>query len=179
MKRKGWILPLAVLMALTLAMPAFADVMWEPYGNNFYEAHRDECQYENRTYLANGPEGYLTLRESPQSSAEVINIVNGESVYVGYLWTDGKGDQWGVAEYGVTSDSGERTWHDGWAPLSQLALVYDHICFEEDHGDELEAYDGSWGRSDGDHGIRLSWRSPGHGRQLPGGCGGEPPVPVF
>ncbi len=143
MKRKGWILPLAVLMALTLAMPAFADVMWEPYGNNFYEAHRDECQYENRTYLANGPEGYLTLRESPQSSAEVINIVNGESVYVGYLWTDGKGDQWGVAEYGVTSDSGERTWHDGWAPLSQLALVYDHICFEEDHGDELEAYDGS------------------------------------
>ena len=100
-------------------------------------------RYENRTYLANGPEGYLTLRESPQSSAEVINIVNGESVYVGYLWTDGKGDQWGVAEYGVTSDSGERTWHDGWAPLSQLALVYDHICFEEDHGDELEAYDGS------------------------------------
>lgn len=71
MKRKGWILPLAVLMALTLAMPAFADVMWEPYGNNFYEAHRDECQYENRTYLANGPEGYLTLRESLQSSAEV------------------------------------------------------------------------------------------------------------
>ena len=31
----------------------------------------------------------------------------------------------------------------GRAPLSQLALVYDHICFEEDHGDELEAYDGS------------------------------------
>ena len=22
-------------------------------------------------------------------------------------------------------------------------MVYDHICFEEDHGDELEAYDGS------------------------------------
>ena len=77
MKRKGWILPLAVLMALTLAMPAFADVMWEPYGNNFYEAHRDECQYENRTYLANGPEGYLTLRQRPQSSAEVIYRVNG------------------------------------------------------------------------------------------------------
>ena len=143
MKQKLTALTLAVMAAFALATPAFADVMWEPYGNDFYDAHRDECQYEDRTYLANGPEGYLTLMESPQSVAEVYNVPNGESVYVGYLWTDGEGQQWAVAEYGVLSDDGDWTWQDGWAPVSQLALVYDHISFEEDHGDELGEYDGS------------------------------------
>ena len=143
MKRKLTALTLAVRAVFALTVPAFADVRWEPYGNDFYDAHRDECQYENRTYLANGPEGYLTLMESPQSVAEVYNVPNGESVYVGYLWTDGQGQQWAVAEYGALSGDGSRTWQDGWAPVSQLALVYDHISFEEDHGNELGVYDGS------------------------------------
>lgn len=143
MKRKGWILPLAVLMALTLAMPAFADVMWEPYGNDFYDAHRDECQYENRTYLANGSEGYLTLMESPQSVAEVYNVPNGERVYVGYLWTDGQGQQWAVGDYAVQEEGQTWKWYYGWAPLDELALIYDHLSFEEDHGSEFQEYDGS------------------------------------
>lgn len=143
MKRRLLSLLLAFAAAAALTAPAFADVLWEPYGNDFYEAHRDECVYENRKYLANGEAGYVTIQASPQSSAEVFNVPNGEAIQVGFRWTDGTGAQWAVATYGVRSDSGDWAWYDGWIPMSRLELVYDSIAFEEDHAGELGEYDGS------------------------------------
>ena len=42
-------LTLTTLFALTA--PAFADVMWEPDNNSFYNRHWNQCEYENRPFL--------------------------------------------------------------------------------------------------------------------------------
>jgi len=133
---------LSLLTVLALAAPARADIMWEPIRNSFYDAHRGECRYVDRSFLANGQNGYVTLREAPETAGEVYNIPNGERVYVGQSWTAADGAQWYACEYALLETDGW-DWRDGWAPAAELSLIYDHICFEEDHADEFEEYDGS------------------------------------
>lgn len=142
MKRNLSALMLCLLIALALAAPARADVMWEPIGDSFYDVHRDECSYVDRSYLANGQQGYVTLRKAPESAEEVSNVPNGGSVYVGYSWTASDGTRWYACEYALTQEEGWE-WKNGWAPAAELSLIYDHICFEEDHKDEFKEYDGS------------------------------------
>lgn len=143
MGRKLSVLMLAVVMAAALVAPAFADVMWEPYDNDFYETHREECTNENRSYLANGADGYVTLKTAPDSLTEAVNVANGNSLYVGYIWQRNGSDRWAVCDYSVLDENGSWTWYSGWVPLSDLALIYDYIAFEEDHGTEFQQYDGS------------------------------------
>ena len=142
MKRKLMTLLLAAVMAAALALPACADIMWEPYGNAFYESHRDETDYENRGYLINGAEGYATVYAAPDSLVEVVNFPNGTDFNVGMTWTAGDGTQWAVGYHMEQTEDG---WEDytGWVPLSDLALIYDYNAFEEDHGYEFAEYDGS------------------------------------
>lgn len=143
MKRKVSVLLLTLVMTAALTMPAFADVMWEPYDNSFYETHRGECSYENRSYLANGQKGYVTLRAAPDSVIEVVNIPNGTGVYIGYTWQENGGEKWAVGDYAVREDGQSWKRYTGWAEWSELALIYDYIAFEEDHGAEFQKYDGS------------------------------------
>lgn len=143
MKHKVSAFLLALVMAAALAVPAFADVMWEPYDNSFYEAHRDECTYENRSYLANGQKGYVTLRTAPDSVIEVANVANGTSLYIGFIWQGNGGDKWAVGDYAVQEEGQTWKWYTGWVSMDDLALIYDSIAFEEDHGAEFQEYDGS------------------------------------
>ena len=145
MKRKIMVLLLAALMVGALTAPAFADIMWEPYGNGFYESRREEMEYENRGYLTNGEKGYVTVREAPDSLVEVVNLPNGTYFNVGQIWTDKGGSQWAVGYHMVHTEDGFKD-YTGWVPLSELALIYDYTAFEEDHGSEFAEYDGS-----GDH----------------------------
>lgn len=138
MKRSLSMLTLSLLLLLALAAPARADLIWEPIGDSFYDAHRGECQSVSRSFLANGAQGYVSLLTSPDSDEAVFNVPNGEGVYAGWSWTAGDGTLWYACEYG--QDSG---WLDGWMPASELSLIYDNICFEEDHASEFEEYDGS------------------------------------
>lgn len=137
MKQKLIALLTAMLLLVTMVTPAFADIIWEPYGDNFYEKHRDECSYHNRSYLANGQKGYVTVKTSPDSLGEVTNMANGTQFFVVHLWTDKDGAQWGVGYPAGEFDS------VGWVNLSEMAMVYDHISFEEDHSHEFREYDGS------------------------------------
>lgn len=134
---------LALAVACALAAPASADVLWEPM-NSFYDAHRDECEYEGRSYLANGAQGYVTILDAPGSAGQVYNVPNAESIFAGYRWTAADGTRWYACEYALPMAGGEGwDWKQGWAPASEIALIYDHLCFEEDHGDEFAEYDGS------------------------------------
>ena len=145
MKRKLTTMLLAAAVLLTLAFPAFADVMWEPYGNVFYENHREEMNYVDRAYLANGKDGYITLLSAPDSFVEVTNLPNGTVFRVGMTWEDKDGVLWTVGNYSVyNGESWE--WFDGWVPMSELALIYDEKEFCADHANEIGEYDGS-----GDH----------------------------
>ena len=135
MKRKIMTLLLAAVTALTLSVPAFADVMWEPYGNSFYENHRGECTYVDRSFLAKGKKGYITVKTAPNSLVEVANMENGSTFRVVQTWAEDDGTQWGVGYSGRDIE--------GWVCLDELALIYDYIAFDEDHSAQFMPYDGS------------------------------------
>ena len=75
---------LTLLLALSLTLPAFADVLWEP-DNRFYQQHALNCEYHNRSYTANSPQGYVDVRSAPDGVV-IAQVENGQrlNVYVLY-----------------------------------------------------------------------------------------------
>lgn len=140
--RRALSILLCALLAGTLALPAAADVVWEPHSNSFYDHHREECSYVGRNFLTNGSAGYVTLHASPGGVMQVMNLPNRTQIYVGYTWEE-SGMYWALTECSTQDAAGTRTWHSGWVPMDDLAPVYDGIAFEEDHGAEFAEYDGS------------------------------------
>ena len=138
MKRKLLALLTTLLLLATMVTPAFADVLWMPRGNNFFETH--DCAVHNRSYLANGGDGYVTVRIAPDALTQVVNLANGTRFFVVYTWEDEDGSLWGL---GYPSGQWEQ---EGWVHLADMALIYDYISFDEDHSHEYQKYDGS-----GDH----------------------------
>ena len=137
MRRKLLSLLMAAVVLLAMSLPAFADVIWEP-GNSFYERHREECILVDRGYLANGPKGYVTVSSAPGARTETVNLANGERFYASHVWQDKDGTEWAV---GSCQAEGNR--YEGWALLSELALIYDYEEFAADHSGEFAEYDGS------------------------------------
>ena len=133
MKRKLLALLTALLLLAAMATPAFADVLWMPRGNVSY----DYDEVLNRAFLANGGDGYVTVYTAPNSMSKVTNLANGTRFCVVYTREEKDGSLWGLG-YGGVSDVAE-----GWVPLADMAVIYDHISFEEDHGQEFQKYDGS------------------------------------
>lgn len=115
----------AVLLALSLTVPAFADVIWEP-DDPFYQKHIDECTLLQRTFYANGKDGYINLYESPESDFVTAQLENGSALYIDWQYED-----WGYLEGDVT----------GWVPLGDLQLIYDYISFAEEYGEKFLPYD--------------------------------------
>ena len=131
---------LTLVMLLALTAPAYADVMWEPGDDHFFEAHRDQCEYNTRSYYANGPEGFVTLWDAPNGSMVKAQYENGENLWVGYTY-QGK---WALVS----------RWEDGkdisgWVPLADLSLIYDYLSFEEEYGDRIRPYNGEFADYDG------------------------------
>lgn len=117
---------LSVLLAaamLALALPAAADVIFEPE-NAFYEKHRDECEYEDRTYETAGYDGSVTVWDAPNGTV-LSEQPNGDRFPVLYRW-HGKTEDWGYIES-----------LDGWVPMDDLSLVYDSRQFMLDHDAEI------------------------------------------
>ena len=120
----------AVLIVLMLPLQAKADVIYEPW-DSFYEEHRSECEYHSRSYTAAGPNGDVTVYESPESAWEVTKLSNGETLWISYTYKDAGGVTWGCWE----------DWEQdllGWVPMDYLNLIYDGISFEEEHGNQFE-----------------------------------------
>lgn len=131
---------LTLLTLLALSAPAFADVMWEPDNNSFYDRHREQCEYENRSYYANGREGFVTLLDAPNGSMVRAQFENGEKLRIYFIY-DGS---YGLAAYWM---DGKET--SGWVPMSDLELVYDFISFEEEYADRIRSYNGEFADYDG------------------------------
>jgi len=124
-------LVLALTLSLALALPALADVIYEPE-DDFYRDHAKECSYENRFYLTNGPEGYVTAYTSPVSDRAVVNTANGTETLVSYVWEGG----WGLATL-----QAEGEWVEAWLPMEEMVPVYDSRAFMADHSEELTSRD--------------------------------------
>lgn len=162
MKKLRFLLVLALAAAL-LAPAALADVIVEPVGDSFYNAHRSECQYLPRSYTANGGAGYLTLYASPVSSREVENLANGVQFSSSYLYTDEAGDRW-CALWDARHDG-----FRGWARLADCLAVPDYISFEEAHGAEFTGFDSAYANAlDGVDTVVL-WAYPGSDRVVSSG----------
>ena len=117
---------LAALLALSLAVPAAADVIWEPE-DSFYQKHAEECQLLQRSFYANGAAGYVNFYTSPGSGIVTAQMENGNRVSIYWQYED-----WGYVE---TEDV------TGWAALEEFQLIYDYISFEEEYGDQFQPYD--------------------------------------
>ena len=113
----------AALLAMSLAVPAAADVLWEPE-DAFYQSHAEACELLQRNFYTNGPEGYVNFYHSPESSSVTGQMENGEKLYVYWQYED-----WGYVE------------EEGWVVLSDLQLIYDYLSFEEEYGDQFLPYD--------------------------------------
>ena len=125
---------LALAAALSLEIPARADLMWEPHSNHFYEQHRESCQYEDRGYLANGEAGFVTLWDAPGGSAVIAQYENGERLWIGYLYQG-----WGLANRQVDGQE-----ISGWVELAELAQIYDYRSFQEEYAGQIRDYGGEF-----------------------------------
>lgn len=130
---KKWLAGMLVIMFCTLGImkEAQADVIWEPE-NSFYKIHAEECEYHNRNYIANGPDGEVTVYKSPEVALKLTTIENGTKVNVYYIYEAKDGILWGLYD----------SWEEnitGWMPMDYLDLEYDHICFVEEFGDQIKS----------------------------------------
>lgn len=130
---------LFIIFALALSTGAFADIAYEPFGDDFYSEHYDECEHHDHWYHINGTEGYVTVYSSPTGSA-VLNIPNGKEFRVGALWSKGSdGKTWACIEY--FPDTLENGWGEcdsGWVDMGALVPRYGSQEFMIEHEDELQ-----------------------------------------
>lgn len=121
-----------IILAILLLVPsiAFADVIIEPE-NGFFRKHREECSHiGGRTYLADGPDGSLTLYTSP-GSAGAKDIPNGEAFYCEWIYTDKEGTVWGFSQR-----------HELWVPLGLTLVQYDDAAFRAEFRNKIVPNDG-------------------------------------
>lgn len=149
MKRLSLLMLSFALMAC-LIPAARADVLWTP-DNQFFEKHEEDCTYVGRSYRANGVDGFVTLWDAPGGHTVAAQYENGFTLPVYWQYED-----WGC----VTVWGDERT-VNGWVPMADLSLIYDHISFEEEYGAQFRDYAGEF--SDYEPGAEeiACWEYPG------------------
>ncbi|MEY8403748.1 hypothetical protein AALA54_10470 [Oscillospiraceae bacterium 44-34] len=129
MKRRVFTLFLVALAVLSLAVPASADLIWEPE-DSFYEKHRDECNYVNRSYELAGYDGKVTVFTAPDGMNK-LTLDNGLQGTIQFTW-EGKGTVWGyLIRWGDAPG-------EGWVSMDDLSLVYDSKEFFKDYAGEIE-----------------------------------------
>lgn len=154
MKRNIIIFFLSLVLLLALATPAAADIMWEPFGNNYFESHRQEMDRIDQTYLV--PEGMtVNLYESPSGGRLLDTLDAGTRIYIGFSKELG-GEVWAVG-YPIGDYKDE-----GWCRLGRLQLEYDSRAFSEDFGDQFTDYEGQMDGYEVTEQIYV-WTYPGSG----------------
>lgn len=151
---------LFLIFALMLSICAYADVAYMPR-DDFYNAHMDECSYENSYYICNSPEGSLAAYSSPTGSVK-LSLPNGLEFYVSYTW-EGEGITWGCIEYNPETME-PALWQDSesaWVDMSLMTARYGSESFMNDHSDEIVQKSFSFTAEAGEK--VLFYRYPGSG----------------
>lgn len=130
---------LAAALCACMAMTApnvYADMVYEPYKNDFYNSHFDECKYiEQRTYVVLSD---CDIFISPEATEKADTLKAGDEITVSYEYYDDEGRRWGCG-YIPTDD----VWsEDFWFLMENVQLLYDHISFMEEHKNETRKYNG-------------------------------------
>ena len=153
MKRIMRICCMLLLVASLLPLSVRADVIYEPF-DSFYEQHRRECTYVSRNYTASGPNGNVTLYESPLDPKEEKIYDNGTVLSVSYSYEAVNGVIWACCD----------NWEDGttgWVPMEYLELIYDGKSFAEEFGDRFVAVEMNFDISSLNGEAIYFWEYPG------------------
>lgn len=127
-------LALLMLLCLSLAAPALADVIYEPE-DAFYKSHKDECTYVNQSYIVTASGADICTKPG---GSRIGSYAAGETIYSDYNYTDPKtGDVWGNAMFRDGND-----WKEGWVCLTGMQIVYDYRAFEAEYGEKFYGTDG-------------------------------------
>lgn len=177
MKRNTIVFFLSLVLLLALATPAAADVLWEPYDNDYYLDHfvytpdeKDEYSEEeaerfdkarealtvvSRVYFV--PEGMtVNLYSAPEDGRLLTTLEAGSRVYIGFS-NKINGEVWGVG-YTIGDNA------QGWCRLGRLQLEYDSWAFSEDFQDQFTDYTGQMDSYEVKDRIYV-WTYPGSGVQ--------------
>ena len=107
-----------------------ADLIWEPGNDDFYTDNRNDCQYINRSYVADGPDNKVLVYKNPENPIVTETWENGHVVHIYYTWADKRGVVWGMYNDWETDET-------GWVPMAYMVVMYDNICFEEEFADSI------------------------------------------
>ena len=147
---KRFFILLAVCFLLMPSPAANADVVSGfEWITNFYFWHSKWCVEVGRNFYVNGENGSLSSKRSPGSKDVVKVFKNNSTLFILCVYNY-KGEYWGR----WTS----RGHNEGWVPMNQLMLEYDHIFFTEEHGEEFYPYtDGHEALKTAEKVILWSW----------------------
>lgn len=149
MKKRLFTLFCTLVLVVSFIPAAHADVLWTP-DNAFFEAHYDDCTYVGRSYYANGGEGYVTLWNAPGGGIVADQFENGFTLQI----------YWQYEDWGCATIFGDESWIDGWVPMSDLVLIYDHISFAEEHTGDIKDYNGEFADYSEDSNGIVFWDYP-------------------
>ena len=128
---KRFFVILIVCFFLMPASAAYADVIVPPE-NDFYTEHQDQMVYLDRSFVANGEGGSVSVKKAPGITQDIDTIQNGEAAYIEYSCLY-EGNFWGFTNA-----------YSGWVRLDQMLVLYDYVAFYEDHENEFYSYDGDY-----------------------------------
>lgn len=114
-------------------MEVSADVIFEPQ-DIFYKHHANECEYVNHFFIVNGYEGKTELYKSPLSDKVKAVMKNNEEYYISYVYTDIKGNEWGLVE--DVEDT------EGWVPMVYMFSHYGRDSFLEEYKSQIKKEEG-------------------------------------
>jgi len=126
MKKLCFLLASVMLLSVSVC----ADILWEPYGDDYYNDHHQDMSYVDAAYFV--PEG-MRVNVYGEPNGEVLYTMEaGTTVYVGYQTTI-YDTIWAV---GYSTDLHSE---EGWFRLGRLQKQYSHDEFTQDHSDAISS----------------------------------------
>ncbi|MBP3399380.1 MAG: hypothetical protein J6K75_06455 [Erysipelotrichaceae bacterium] len=104
-----------------------ADVIAEPWGDEFYIDHQEEMTIEYRYYETTSE---INIMESPVSDIVKGKVETGRIIHVEFLYTDEQGTLWGMQV--LRNDKG------AWFKMEHLKPVKGHNDFINEHPELIE-----------------------------------------
>jgi len=138
---------------MLLSVSVCADILWEPYGDDYYNDHHQDMSYVDAAYFV--PEG-MRVNVYDEPNGEVLYTMEaGTTVYVGYQTTI-YDTIWAV---GYSTDLHSE---EGWFRLGRLQKQYNTDDFRDDYADQIQSQEAIPAATDPD-GMVLMWTYPGSG----------------
>ncbi len=144
----------AAAVAASMTLTASADVIWEPYENDFYQQYMDKAEHFRiaREFVS---EADVDIYDEPYKNV-IDTIKAGTPQYVSLALTDDDGVRWGSFGYAKGS-----LHLDVWICLDGMSLVYDSTEFIKDHEGEFTEYNGELVGDSFEGKTVYQWKYPG------------------